>query len=260
MVVTVRTGVCRGADAKKRCSPEPWRSKRVQRLAELEAADHLGQVDKEHRINKPKDIRAFCYMAPEFFLGGWRDSMGSSVCVYSADAFEVRLMVTISRSSQPDLHLNLVPRQDGWHCGEARLDDAKSRPRKVCWVFPKGKESFWTRDQDGEDTGQKNHTPHRQLSMPPTNNPRQSATGSARSTPVVSTLVQHVPAPVVPVPMQAFWTQSQGQSGPSLATMSGLPVSRAVAAPSAQGLMLPYAQRTQWPPWAGRPPVRMWFA
>jgi len=250
MVVTVRTGVCRGADAKQRGSPEPWRSKRVQRLAELEAADHLGQVDKEHRINKPKDIRAFCYMAPEFFLGGWRDSIGSSVCVYSADAFEVRLMVTISRSSQPDLHLNLVPRQDGWHCGEARLDDAKSRPRKVCWVFPKGKESFWTRDL--EDSEQKEDTRNRQPHMSPTNNPRPKYTAQSSRT------VQHAPAPVVPVPLQAFWTHSQGQPGPALATSSALQVSRvleALAAPSAQGLMLPYPQRAG----VGGAPVRMWF-
>eukprot|EP00419_Tripos_fusus_P029925 CAMPEP_0172721842 /NCGR_PEP_ID=MMETSP1074-20121228/80026_1 /TAXON_ID=2916 /ORGANISM="Ceratium fusus, Strain PA161109" /LENGTH=242 /DNA_ID=CAMNT_0013547693 /DNA_START=116 /DNA_END=844 /DNA_ORIENTATION=- len=242
MAAAVHTGVCRGSDTKKRGSSEPWRSKRVERLAELEALGHMGS---DRRISQPKDILAFCSMAPEFFLGRWTDSMGSSICVYSADAFEVRLVVTISRSSRPDLYLNLVPRPDGWHCGEARLNVSKSSSTKVCWVFPKGKESFWMREQ--EDSERKEPTPPKHLRP-------DLAVQSLRA-------MQRSPALFAPLPSQALWVQSQGQLGPALATLSAPQVSRTLVAPRAHGLMLPVSpQQAQWPPWGGRPPLRMWFA
>jgi len=253
MAASVKNGgVCNRADVKKRGSSEPWRSKRVQRLAELEAAYQLGRVDNEHRIQKPNDILVACSMAPDFFLGRWIDSTGNSICVYSADAFEVRLVATISRSSRPDLHLNLVPHEDGWHCGEARLNVAKSSPRKVCWEFPRGKESFWTRGQ--EDSEPREPTRCQQPHVSPLKNPRPYAAVQSSRT------VQPAQA-LVALPLQPLWTQSQGQPGLALAALSASQASRTLAAPSAQGLMLQFPQQqAQWPSLVGRPPLRMWFA
>mmetsp|Transcript_71309 Transcript_71309/g.220377 ORF Transcript_71309/g.220377 Transcript_71309/m.220377 type:complete len:210 (-) Transcript_71309:114-743(-) len=91
-------------------------------------------------------------VAPESFLGMWKDSRGNDVCVCSMDAFEMRPMATLSRAPRPDIHLKIVPRADGWHCGHARLDMARSTATEVCWVFPDGRESVWTPwHSDGED-------------------------------------------------------------------------------------------------------------
>uniref|UniRef100_A0A7S0FAA5 Uncharacterized protein n=1 Tax=Pyrodinium bahamense TaxID=73915 RepID=A0A7S0FAA5_9DINO len=83
-------------------------------------------------------------MAPESFLGKWMDSYGNTVCVYSTDAFETRPMATLSKAPRPDIHLKIVPREDGWHCGDAKLDIMRSAPTQVCWVFPDGRVSTWT--------------------------------------------------------------------------------------------------------------------
>mmetsp|Transcript_83763 Transcript_83763/g.260143 ORF Transcript_83763/g.260143 Transcript_83763/m.260143 type:complete len:142 (+) Transcript_83763:565-990(+) len=87
-------------------------------------------------------------MAPESFLGKWEDSYGNAVCVYSTDAFETHPMATLSRAPRPDIHLKLVPREDGWHCGHAILDVARCSETQVCWVFPNGHVSLWTRWPD----------------------------------------------------------------------------------------------------------------
>jgi len=116
------------------------------------AAGHanLGTADMD--ANAPPwqgdSLVALWSMAPESFLGKWEDSYGNAVCVYSTDAFETRPMATLSRAPRPDIHLKLVPREDGWHCGDARLDIARSSETQVCWVFPNGRISVWRRWQD----------------------------------------------------------------------------------------------------------------
>jgi len=82
-------------------------------------------------------------------MGRWVDSYGNRVSVYSTDAYEMRPMATLMKESQPDVHLRLVPAKGGWRCGEAVLDIQHSSASQVRWVFPDGRESFWSRWQDG---------------------------------------------------------------------------------------------------------------
>mmetsp|Transcript_58140 Transcript_58140/g.165265 ORF Transcript_58140/g.165265 Transcript_58140/m.165265 type:complete len:203 (-) Transcript_58140:128-736(-) len=94
-------------------------------------------------------------MAPEAFLGKWTDSYGNTVFVYSMDAFETRPMATLSRAPRPDVHLKLVLREDGWRCGGGLLDESRSSETQVCWVFPTGGVSVWTRTLEGQEGGQR---------------------------------------------------------------------------------------------------------
>jgi len=88
-------------------------------------------------------------LAAAVLMGRWVDSYGNSVSVYSTDAYEMRPMATLMKESRPDVHLRLVPANGGWRCGEAVLDIQQSSTSQVRWVFPDGRESFWTRWQDG---------------------------------------------------------------------------------------------------------------
>jgi len=88
-------------------------------------------------------------LAAAGLMGRWVDSFGNRVSVYSTDVYEMRPMAILMKGSQPPVHLRLVPANGGWRCGEAVVDIQQSSTSQVCWVFPDGTESCWTRWQDG---------------------------------------------------------------------------------------------------------------
>eukprot|EP00931_Biecheleriopsis_adriatica_P007148 TRINITY_DN108466_c0_g1_i1.p1 TRINITY_DN108466_c0_g1~~TRINITY_DN108466_c0_g1_i1.p1 ORF type:complete len:293 (+),score=53.37 TRINITY_DN108466_c0_g1_i1:61-879(+) len=80
------------------------------------------------------------------FLGNWVDMQGNSVLVYSVDAFEMRLMASVSRPAGRSLQLSLRELPDGgWICGNATLDFSMSSMEELHWVGHNGKYSVWTR-------------------------------------------------------------------------------------------------------------------
>mmetsp|Transcript_21785 Transcript_21785/g.49588 ORF Transcript_21785/g.49588 Transcript_21785/m.49588 type:complete len:177 (+) Transcript_21785:54-584(+) len=81
--------------------------------------------------------------------GNWTDSFGNTVCVYSMDAFTTRLVATLSKPPRRDINLPLRPLQDGWLCGRGVLDHSRScaEDGTLCWVFPDGSFSTWSRMQ-----------------------------------------------------------------------------------------------------------------
>mmetsp|Transcript_18005 Transcript_18005/g.42073 ORF Transcript_18005/g.42073 Transcript_18005/m.42073 type:complete len:199 (+) Transcript_18005:94-690(+) len=89
--------------------------------------------------------------------GNWTDSFGNIVCVYSMDAFESRLVATLSKPPRRDINLSLQPLADGtgWLCGRGVLDHGRSSisEGKLCWVFPNGSVSTWKRIQNDLSAG-----------------------------------------------------------------------------------------------------------
>lgn len=85
-------------------------------------------------------------LTPEDFLGNWVDKSGNSVLVYSVDAYDVRLLVTLSRYPRPDVHLTLRQTFPGaWTCGNSALSTEMSSPLQLVWVGADGRMSTWTR-------------------------------------------------------------------------------------------------------------------
>jgi hypothetical protein len=84
-------------------------------------------------------------IGPEDFLGNWIDMQGNSVLVYSTDAFQMRLMASVSRPGSKDLQLGLRPTPDGrgWICGNATLNFALSSTAQLHWAGPNGRISVW---------------------------------------------------------------------------------------------------------------------
>jgi len=89
-------------------------------------------------------------MPPETLLGKWADSLGNSVHVFSVDAYQVRLMATLSQPPRPDIHLTIRPMPGGgWICGNAMLDPAWSLPTQLHWLTADGRISVWVRLDKG---------------------------------------------------------------------------------------------------------------
>mmetsp|Transcript_102025 Transcript_102025/g.288060 ORF Transcript_102025/g.288060 Transcript_102025/m.288060 type:complete len:224 (+) Transcript_102025:78-749(+) len=85
-------------------------------------------------------------LAPDAFIGNWVDAMGNLVNIYSADAWQVRLLATISRPARPDVHLSV--RQDpdwGWICGNSALVNEFSSSQELHWRTFEGYDSVWYR-------------------------------------------------------------------------------------------------------------------
>mmetsp|Transcript_31651 Transcript_31651/g.62177 ORF Transcript_31651/g.62177 Transcript_31651/m.62177 type:complete len:193 (-) Transcript_31651:159-737(-) len=128
-----------------RCKPRRLeRSNRVALEAARQHAAELGVPGVGFRRGGEKPS-----LAAAGLMGRWMDSYGNMVSVYSTDAYEMRPMATLMKESRPDVHLRLVPANGGWRCGEAVLDVQQSSVSQVRWVFPDGRESFWTRWQEG---------------------------------------------------------------------------------------------------------------
>lgn len=108
----------------------------------------------------PLDAKGGLLM-PQDLLGHWVDSLGNAVHVLSTDAYDVRLLATLSRPPRPDIHLSVKPVMlgGGWQCGHSLLDATWSSPDQLHWVAVNGHVSVWvrpashTRDTGKEDTG-----------------------------------------------------------------------------------------------------------
>lgn len=105
------------------------------------------------------------YLAAENLFGAWVDSQGSTVQVVSTDAYNVRVLATMSRPGRPDMFLAVKPIRmgAGWQCGHYILDESWSTKSQLHWVAGDGRVSVWVRPQerpastdavgdDGDDT------------------------------------------------------------------------------------------------------------
>lgn len=86
----------------------------------------------------------------ESFLGDWADSLGNRVNVFSADAYQMKLMVTLSNPPRKDIHLQIWPVEfgGGWMCGNSILEPFWSSETELHWVTKDGRVSVWVRPQD----------------------------------------------------------------------------------------------------------------
>eukprot|EP00928_Gymnodinium_smaydae_P055622 TRINITY_DN39124_c0_g1_i1.p1 TRINITY_DN39124_c0_g1~~TRINITY_DN39124_c0_g1_i1.p1 ORF type:complete len:208 (-),score=33.58 TRINITY_DN39124_c0_g1_i1:146-769(-) len=83
---------------------------------------------------------------PMNLLGNWADTTGNCVKVYSIDAWEVRVMASLSRPGKPDLQLALWPTPEGgWSCGNTILNPAASSKDELHWICPDGSTNIWLR-------------------------------------------------------------------------------------------------------------------
>lgn len=91
-----------------------------------------------------------CYLAAESLSGAWIDSQGSTVQVVSTDAYNVRLLATMSRPGRPDMFLSVKPIRmgAGWQCGHYILDENWSTRSQLHWVAGDGRVSVWVRPQE----------------------------------------------------------------------------------------------------------------
>lgn len=89
-------------------------------------------------------------MGPEKLLGHWVDSQGNAVHVLSTDAYDVRLVATLSRPPRPDIHLAVKPvvLGGGWQCGHSLLDPVWTTDQQLHWVAMDGRVSVWVRPQE----------------------------------------------------------------------------------------------------------------
>lgn len=90
---------------------------------------------------------------PELLMGHWVDSQGNSVHVHSTDAYDVRLVATLSRPLGGDIHLALkaVAHGGGWQCGHSLLDPVWTSDQKLHWVATDGRITVWVRPVDGAE-------------------------------------------------------------------------------------------------------------
>lgn len=99
-------------------------------------------------------------LSPETLLGNWADSLGNAVLVCSVDAYQVRLMATLSQPPRPDIHLKIQPVPGGgWVCGNAMLDPAWSTETQLHWLTADGRISVWVRPQLDEVIGDAQASP-----------------------------------------------------------------------------------------------------
>ncbi|CAE7484307.1 unnamed protein product [Symbiodinium pilosum] len=89
------------------------------------------------------------FLSAEALLGRWVDSQGHNIHVLSTDAFNVRLLATLSKSMCADKHLALKPIRlgGGWQCGHSILDPSWSTAAQLHWVAGDGHVTVWVRRQ-----------------------------------------------------------------------------------------------------------------
>lgn len=102
----------------------------------------------------PQQHQSLGLMPPDL-LGSWADSLGNAVHVFSQDAYEMRLMATLTRPPRPDIHLNLRPvaAGGGWQCGNSILDPVWTTDKQLHWVTVDGRVSVWVRLMDKDEKG-----------------------------------------------------------------------------------------------------------
>mmetsp|Transcript_28540 Transcript_28540/g.45943 ORF Transcript_28540/g.45943 Transcript_28540/m.45943 type:complete len:171 (+) Transcript_28540:37-549(+) len=93
-------------------------------------------------------------LLPEHLLGNWADSLGNAVLVFSTDAYEVRLMATLSQPPRKDITLQLRPVPGGgWICGNAMLDPVWTSKTQLHWLAIDGRISVWVRPNHDGNAG-----------------------------------------------------------------------------------------------------------
>eukprot|EP00929_Paragymnodinium_shiwhaense_P023767 TRINITY_DN14801_c0_g1_i2.p1 TRINITY_DN14801_c0_g1~~TRINITY_DN14801_c0_g1_i2.p1 ORF type:complete len:292 (-),score=63.36 TRINITY_DN14801_c0_g1_i2:214-1017(-) len=106
------------------------------------------QAAQQEEVNEYFD-GCFEYLTPWHFFGAWQDTIGNSIEVVFLDAYQHRLLVTLSRPPRRDITLVLQSTEDGygWCCGDATLDVMNSSSEKLLWVFGDGRLSTWTKPE-----------------------------------------------------------------------------------------------------------------
>merc|ERR1719410_1007527 len=100
-------------------------------------------------VQQEQGIKPASQLTTESFLGTWVDSLGNYVSVYNTDAFETKLMATLSRPPRADIHLALRRvATSGWRCGNAVLDPMWSTDRQLHWLSENGRVSVWVKADD----------------------------------------------------------------------------------------------------------------
>lgn len=96
-------------------------------------------------------------LPPDQLLGHWVDSQGNSVHVFSTDAFDVKLVATLSKPPRADIHLSVKPvvLGAGWQCGHSLLDPIWTSPAQLHWVAVDGRVSVWVRPGEQPEEGAK---------------------------------------------------------------------------------------------------------
>jgi len=100
-------------------------------------------------VEQEQGVKEDSQLTTETFLGTWVDSLGNLVSVYNTDAFETKLMATLSRAPRADIHLALRRvATSGWRCGNAVLDPLWSTDRQLHWLSENGRVSVWVKADD----------------------------------------------------------------------------------------------------------------
>jgi len=107
----------------------------------------LAEDSSDSEAAGTKSTASTGYLEPGDLLGNWKDTAGNKISVYSMDAFDVRLMATLSRPPRADINLFLRPieGEGGWRCGGGTLDAEGSASSQLFWTFPGGRKSVWLR-------------------------------------------------------------------------------------------------------------------
>jgi len=117
-------------------------------------------------VQQEAGVKEASQLVTESFLGTWVDSLGNLVSVYNTDAFETKLMATLSRPPRADIHLALRRvATSGWRCGNAVLDLMWSTDRQLHWLSENGRVSVWVKADDVK---------------PPTSQPKGQAKGKGK--------------------------------------------------------------------------------
>lgn len=91
-------------------------------------------------------------------LGLWADSLGNAVSVAQCDAYQLKLIATLSQPPRKDIHLTVRPTADGgWNCGNAILDAVWSSSNQLHWHAADGRVSVWVRLPTESETLVKTH-------------------------------------------------------------------------------------------------------
>merc|ERR1712098_813450 len=90
-------------------------------------------------------------LGPEDLLGHWINSEGSSINVFSTDAYALHLVASVSRPGRPDAQITIrhVDYAGGWICGHSVLEPTMTSLAQLFWVQGAGEVSVWVRPACG---------------------------------------------------------------------------------------------------------------
>eukprot|EP00440_Ansanella_granifera_P033304 gb/GFBE01036134.1/.p1 GENE.gb/GFBE01036134.1/~~gb/GFBE01036134.1/.p1 ORF type:complete len:309 (+),score=69.46 gb/GFBE01036134.1/:1-927(+) len=107
-------------------------------------------VAEERSPNETSEVEQ--WLSAEKLLGRWVDSQGNAVHVLSTDAYEWRLLATLSKPGRPEKFLSLKPIRlgAGWQCGHSILDPIWTSSSQMHWVAADGRVTVWVRPASAE--------------------------------------------------------------------------------------------------------------